>query len=116
LEQFKYIPSVRSTLLNVVKEVSGLPHRIDTGVYEDIDVHIRFFDSKDAEVVNAFYSKPCPGFFSCLFQTRYYRDHKLEEAKVKKIIRIEIETGHDGPWILVMNCSFAKKWHRTLKT
>ncbi len=109
LEQFKLTLSVRSALLNVVKEVSGLPYRIDTGVYEDIDVHIRFFDSKDADVVNAFYSKPWPGCFSWLFQTQYYKEHKLEEAKVKKIVRIEIKTSHDGPWSLVMKSPFTEE-------
>jgi len=106
VEQFDLIPSFRFRLHNIVKKVTGLEYRIDTGVYKDIDVYIKYFYSKDANAVNTYYSKPWPGCFSSLFLTRYYREHKSEEVKVKSLIQIEIDTSHDGPWILVMKCSF----------
>lgn len=108
LEQFDQIPSFRAKLHEIVKNETGLQHRIDTGHYEIIDVVIRYFDSEDADSVNTFYSKPWPGCFSWLFHTRYYREHKLEESHVKKLIRIEVSTSHDGPYVLIMKSHFTE--------
>lgn len=108
-DQFEQMPSFRSALHEVVKKATGLQYRIDTGVYEDIDVDIKYFDSNDADKVNSFYSKPWPGCFSWLFRTRYYREHKSEEAKVKQLIKIEISTSHDGPWFLIIKSPFTEE-------
>jgi len=108
LEQFDQMPFFRSRLHDAVKTATELQYRIDTGLYEDIDVNIRYFDSKDADIVNNFYSRPWPGCFSWLFRTRYYREHKSEEIKVKQLIQIEISTSHDGPWFLIMESPFAE--------
>jgi hypothetical protein len=98
---FEQISSFRNVLRDEFKKTTGFEYRTDTGFYEDVDVHVRFFDIKDAEIVNAFYSKPWPGCFSMLFRTRSYREHKAEEAKVEPLIKIEITTSHDFPCVVV---------------
>ena len=52
--QFEQIPTFRNALSDKFEKATGFKHRTDTGLYDDADVHIRFFDSKDADTVNAF--------------------------------------------------------------
>ena len=101
IDQFEQIPSFRNALRDEIKTITAFEHRTDTGLYNDVDVHVRFFENKDADMVNAFYSKPWPGCFSGLLRTRYYREHKSEEAKVEPLIKIEIATSHDFPCVVV---------------
>jgi hypothetical protein len=95
VDQFEQIPSFRNVLRDEIEKNTGFEYRTDTGHYDDVDVNVRFFEIKDADLVNAFYSKPWPGCFSGLFRTRYYREHKAEQAKVEPLIKIEITTSHD---------------------
>jgi hypothetical protein len=102
--QIEQIYPFRDTLRDEFQKLTGLRHRTNIdGPYEEIDVRIRFFDNNNADFVNAFYSKPWPGCFLWLFRTRYYREYKAEEAKVKPLIKTEISTSHDFPAIVVKN-------------
>jgi hypothetical protein len=83
------------------KKTTGFEYRTETGLYNDVDVHVSFFDIRDADIVNAFYSKPRPGWFSGLFRNHNYREHKAEEAKVESLIKIEITTSHDFLCVVV---------------
>lgn len=92
----------RDTLRDEISQVTGFAYRSNVeGPWEDIDVHIRFFDGKDEKTVDAFYSKPWPGCLSWLLRTRKYADYKSEEMKVKPLIKIEIVTSHDFPCITI---------------
>lgn len=108
VEQFEQIHPFRDALHNEFEKITGFKYRTDIGVYDDIDVRVRFFDGKVLDTVNAFYSKPWPGCSSRLFRTRYYRKHKAEEAKVKSLIKIEISTSHDYPCVVVEKSIFPK--------
>ena len=101
VDQFEQIPSFRNVLRDEFEKTTGLEYRTDTGLYDDVDVYVRFFEIKDADMVNAFYSKSWPGCLSGLFRTRYYREHKAEQAKVEPLIKIEITTSHDFPCVVV---------------
>ena len=105
---FEQISPFRDALRDEFVKATGFKYRTDFGVYEAIDVSIRFFEVNDADRVNAFYSKPYPGCFGWLFRTRYYNENKGEEAKVKPLIKIEIITSHDFPCVVVEKSAFAE--------
>jgi len=93
---------LRDALCEEIEKTTGLASRIDVeGPYDDVDVHVKFFDAEDADVVNGFYSKPWPGFFAWLFRTRDYRDYKAEHHSVERLIKIDVSTSHDWPCVAV---------------
>jgi hypothetical protein len=111
VNQFEQMSPFRNALRDEFEKITGFKYRIDiirTNVVDPIDVCVKFFDGKDADTVNAFYSKPWPGCFSWLFRTRYYREHKEEEIKVKPLIKIEISTSHDYPCVVVDKSVFTE--------
>jgi hypothetical protein len=102
VDQLEQMLPFRDALRDEFEKITGLAYRINiNGPYADIDICIRFFEDKDADTVNAFYSKPGPGCFSWLFHTRHYRNYQAEDAKLKPLIKIEISTSHDYPGITI---------------
>lgn len=95
VEHLKYEAIFRDSLCEEIEKITGYKHRKTTGVYEEVDVNLDFFDSKDSEIINTFYSQPYPGCLAWLFRTRYYRLHKAEEEKIDPLLKIKISTSHD---------------------
>jgi hypothetical protein len=92
----------RDELRDKLQEFTGFPYRTNIhGPWDVIDVYVRFFDGKDEEVVNVFYSKPEPGCLSWLFGTSQYRNYVAGEAKIRLLIKIKITTSHDYPCIII---------------
>lgn len=108
VDLFEEISPFRDALRDEIVKITRFKYMKETGVYKDVDVHLNFFDDKDSEMVNSFYSKPRPGCFAWLFRTRYYRAYKAEEEKIELLIRIEISTSHDYPCVVVHKSSFAE--------
>jgi len=102
LNQSEQMFTFRDTLRDEIQEITGFPYRTNIhGPWDVIDVYVRFFDCKDEDAVNSFYSKPEPGCLSWFLRTKQYRDYLAGDAKVRPLIKIKITTSHDYPCIVV---------------
>jgi hypothetical protein len=104
VDRFDQMYNFRDMLREEIQGITGNQYRSDIhGPWDDIDVQIRFFDSKDEGTINSFYSKPPPGCLASLLHSGSYAAYKAEEAKIKPLIKIEIFTSHDWPCVVIEN-------------
>ena len=99
--QLDFILPFRNRLCDEFKTTTGLSSWKTPDSHYDIDGWIILFKVGDAKVIEGFYSKPWRGLFSWLFRTRYYREHKAEEKKVRGLINIDVDTSHDYPRVAI---------------
>ncbi len=96
-----YILPLRDKLAEIIIKSKNLNlHKVLDSHY-DIDSHFKFYLKEDEKTVKDFHQKEWPGIVSWVFKTKKYLTYKAEEEKIKKLIRIEAETSHDFPCIII---------------
>ena len=68
------------------------------------DSTFRFYSEHHAKSVEEFLQRKYPGFFSRLMHTAEWVSFQKEERLVGEMIKIEIETSHDFPCIVIHSC------------
>lgn len=100
----KYIFDFRDRLsVNISHNKGLIIHKIETGHPTPLDSVSRLFDKKVEEKIQPFFKKKVPdfSFFAVIFRTKNYIRWQKEWDSVKKLAKVEIETTHDFPGLII---------------
>lgn len=73
----------------------------DEGHPTKVDSVFRLFDEKDKKAVHNFLNKTVPNLFASIFKTKNWRIWHEEWGAVRELIKLEVETSHDFPGVLI---------------
>ena len=75
-------------------------HKIE-GIPLALDSLCRFFPKQEEPVVKKLDAMKYPGIFACLFKTNRWFAYKSQEKEVERVTRVEMETSHDFPCLII---------------
>ncbi|MBI5779124.1 MAG: hypothetical protein HZA49_06675 [Planctomycetes bacterium] len=80
---------------NLCKERGLFAHRIKG--YTEMDFDIELYSVENEDVVWQFIAKDKPNILSAIFRTKYYKEWKKEDNSISKLVKVDLDCGHDQP-------------------